>query len=332
MSTRHLILYPNCSMGGVTSVIRGRARRYPDDVFEVIFFQDRGGRDAFNDLPNVEIRVSRRDRAKPFVAYTLSTRQYATVHFLSCPEIAVHTADIENGERIYEFHSSDMKVIRGELELLSETAVHKIIAPSTYMVNRIRIALPGDWQLPVEREPNLVDTGIFHRKDERATPALASPRRPLIWVGRFDKGKAYRSFLRLLKILPQETFHGIMITSLESDPQRAAECLGEAGEDGVSRQVDLLANLPQSEIARIYRFARDSGGALISTSLLESFGYTVTEAAACGLPVIGFDLPALREHDDPEGLITLVDIGNVGALAAAVQSLDIPSGRIHARQ
>ncbi|WP_081993484.1 glycosyltransferase family 4 protein [Kocuria sp. ZOR0020] len=86
-------------------------------------------------------------------------------------------------------------------------------------------------------------------------------------------------------------------------------------------RVQLLLNVPQTEMASIYRDARRSGGVLVSTSLLESFGYTVVEALSCHLPVVAFDLPALREHDSHGVDYKLVAPGDVLELKDAILAL-----------
>ena len=60
--------------------------------------------------------------------------------------------------------------------------------------------------------------------------------------------------------------------------------------------------------------------AVISLSRYEGFGYTAIEAAACGKPFLGFNTSALAEVVT-EQLGTLVELNDVAALAAAVQTL-----------
>ena len=69
---------------------------------------------------------------------------------------------------------------------------------------------------------------------------------------------------------------------------------------GAGRESGLLAGLPgvelvgttsDPELARLYRGAT----ALVFPSKLEGFGLPPVEAAACGVPTVGSDLPVLRE-------------------------------------
>lgn len=317
MKQHHLIVYPNCSKGGVTSVIRGRATASPDQVFHAVFTHDKGGANAFADLDNVHVRIIRKDRAVLYLNHILSKFGYVDASFLSCPQIFNEVEAPVTTRIDYEFHSSDLQVIQNELGRLKLERAERIVTPSGHMASQLRPMLPLHLQPKVTVVPNLVDTNVFSRRTEESTPEESSGGIPLIWVGRFDKGKGYRYFLRLLQSLPEQ-YHGVMVVSYEQGPERAAEFLGEAAYDRVDDRVQLLLNQPQSEMATIYQNAAAAGGALVSTSLLESFGYTVAEALECGLPVAAFDLPALRERTAEPGAIRFADIGDVQELRDAV--------------
>lgn len=317
MKQQHLIVYPNCSKGGVTSVIRGRAAAHPDHEFHAIFFNDKGGLNAFADLENVHVRIVRKDRLAKYIAFILAQREYATASFLSCPQIFNDVEVPETTRTDYEFHSSDLQVIQNELDKLNLDRAERIVTPSAYMASQLRPMLAPHLQTKVAVEPNLVDTNIFCSRESGASQVVHADRIPLVWVGRFDKGKGYRYFLRLLRSLPEEYF-GIMVASFEQGPERAAEFLGEAAYDRVDDRIQMLLNQPQREMAQIYQDAAEEGGALVSTSLLESFGYTVAEALECGLPVAAFDLPALRERNASAESMRFADIGDVQELRDAV--------------
>lgn len=319
MSPRRLIVYPNCSKGGVTSVIRGRAATSPEIQFDVVFLHDRGGRDAFNDLDNVSVRICRKDRAPAYITYVSNTRNYESVSLLSVPEL---THQVEWPDEMvvnYEFHSSDLDIISREISHLKLDQINRVVAPSRFMADQIIPLLPEDESHKAVTVPNLVDHRLFrppHASSDTGVYDFGDSI-PLIWVGRFDKGKSYRSFVRLLGVLPQH-YVGVLITSMENDPQRAGDFYGEVYTQGVNARTTVLLNVPQHEIADIYRAATVAGGYLVSTSLLESFGYTVAEAIATGLRVVAFQLPALREHPDPGRLVRFVDIGSVTEMRDAI--------------
>jgi len=60
---------------------------------------------------------------------------------------------------------------------------------------------------------------------------------------------------------------------------------------------------------------------LVLPSRHEAFGMVVTEAAACGLPTVGFALGVLNDFSGPAHAGVAVPQGDISALATAVRSL-----------
>lgn len=318
---RHLIVYPNCSKGGVTSVIRGRARKNPEIHFDVVFFNDRGGRFAFEDLPNVTVRIVRQDRSTSYFNYLMENFSYSSVSVLSSPATSNQLVKFENCRVTYEFHSSDMSIVKEEIDQLEVDRIARFIAPTSVMTEQIRDLLPLRVRDRLEVESNLVDTALFstdgraeffaNSRFEQDANAI-----PLIWVGRFDSGKGYQYFIRTIAQLPEQ-YVGHVIVSLESDPDRADKFLSECAAMGVEDRVRLYLNLSQAQIAEAYRSVRDAGGWCVSTSLMESFGYSVAEARACGLRVAAFDLPVWDAYAHDSAVVT-VPTGSIPALVRVI--------------
>src|SRR5699024_4677826 len=213
-------------------------------------------------------------------------------------------------------HTSNINVIIKELQVLNLDTVDEITVPSQQMSMAVEPLLTQEHKHKLQVLPNLVDKNVF-RPDgpldfytKQTTPAVGKV--PLVWVGRFEEGKGFRQFLRALAELPTEYF-GIVVVSLEKGPERPTEFLMECAVNGVSDRVELYLNQPQTEIAKLYRWTKTRGGAAVSTSLLESFGYFVAEATACGLPVVAFELPVWKEQEHSQ-LISSVPIGSVSSL------------------
>lgn len=314
---KHLVYYPNCSKGGVSTVIRGRAVDEPESVFHCVFVNDRGGRDAFSDLANVQVRLVARDRLNAYLAFLDAQFAYDDISILSDARALNESKFADSTKVRYELHSSNMAIVRKEmLELDAEKAGH-LVVPSEYMANRIEteVGLPSG--LPLAIRPNLVDSNLFHGGDSHSS-YFPEEVIPLIWIGRFDKDKGVKHFVRALSLLPPE-YHGYVIVSLESDPLRTADFLGELSASGVGSRVHFLMNVSQARLSEMMREARDLRGAFVSTSLMESFGYSVVESLECGLRVIAFELPPFGEHSDPRSLLQQVDIGDVNSLASAIR-------------
>ena len=266
---RKLIIYPNCSKGGVSSVIRGRAADEPDTHFDVVFFNDRGGLRTFSDISNVNVRIIREDRAIAYLTYIVSRMEYDSVHVLSAPKIA--NALVENPDVVvvYEFHSSNMTVVEQELKELDVDKMSQIAVPSEIMKLKIGDRLPRRTLARLIVIPNLVDHRVFSNEGPSdffdRDPKFADPKlRPIVWVGRFDKDKGYQYAVRALARLP-EGFFGIFVVSLEHDPVRTSRFLSECDALGVRDRVQLYMNLSQPEIANLYRSARERDGVYVST-------------------------------------------------------------------
>ncbi|WP_156125261.1 hypothetical protein [Kocuria sp. ZOR0020] len=155
-----------------------------------------------------------------YLNHVLSQREYADVSFLSCPDIVTKLTVPSEVKIDYEFHSSNMTIVADEISNLELSKLNRLIVPSVYMATQLEPLLPTDHVDQVTVVPNLVDTSVFTFDEALEEPAQISSR-PLIWVGRFDKGKGYRYFLRLLAQLP-DNYHGVVIVSLETGPDRAA--------------------------------------------------------------------------------------------------------------
>lgn len=319
---KQLIVYPNASKGGITSVIRGRAAAEPNVRFDVLFFNDRGGSQAFADLKNVRTAILPKGRAEFAAKYLHSQNSYDTISILSAPSMMKHLADVSAHVR-YEFHSSDMSVNKREIDALELGSIDELSVPSNFMASAIQHIIPAQFRKKLSVTPNLVDGTIFSAEGTtdfyRDLPSERSSSNaiPLVWVGRFDEGKGYRHFLRALGMLPSK-YYGVVVVSLEKDPSRASAFLNEAAVAGVFDRVELYLNQSQFEMAKLYRWAAQRGGRAVSTSLLESFGYFVAESAACGLPVVAFNLPVWKEHEN-QNKISTVPVGSVTELVRAIQ-------------
>lgn len=319
---RKLIVYPNLSKGGVSAVIRGRATSEPDTKFNAVFFNDKGGADSFADLPNVEVSLVKQSRAKNYLTFLTNQFQYDEIAILSSPDIANEVAALDQNAVHYEFHSSDMGIIENEIKKLELDRLAAIHAPSDVMVQKIRELLPRRIWKRLTVLPNLVDTRNFApsgRADFFKTSGFKNEGTiPLMWVGRFDQGKAFAHFARLLGALPAK-YVGHVVVSLEDDPLRADRFLSECAGMGILERVRIYLNLSPVTMANAYRSVRDANGWLVSTSLNESFGYAVAEATATGLRVAASDLPVWDLFADT-GLVHRSPSGAVLHLADTIRT------------
>lgn len=115
----------------------------------------------------------------------------------------------------------------------------------------------------------------------------------------------------------------VMVGDLGWDSNEADRLRREAR--GAPDRVRVEGAVPAEELAERYRRARF----LVSASRYEGWPIAVAEAMASGLPVVGFDVPGMRELVRPGVDGVLVAAGDTGSLGAAIAEVwsDPEAGR-----
>lgn len=311
--------YVNCSMGGMGTVLRNRALHDEDSRHLLYFTKDAGGRGSFAQLNDTDLRITERARLPASIQYACQELDVSEISIISMPDVAVAVNNAGLGSKlVYEIHTSDAKVIGHELGILQNFGDVRVRVPSLYTRDQVDSIRPAGLKCHFEVVPNTVDVEIFKRSGSAVL--LDDQSIPLVWVGRLDKGKNPNDLLRVLKILPMR-YVGIFVITLESGPDRFSDFIGLAAQYGVLDRISVFSDISQSAMADLFRGARRQDGVFVSTSLAESFGYSVLEASLCGLPVVAYQVGAIGEHQSD--LIHLVSAGSVQGLSAEI--LDIAS-------
>jgi glycosyltransferase involved in cell wall biosynthesis len=126
--------------------------------------------------------------------------------------------------------------------------------------------------------------------DPRFCPAPLERHRPplLLAVGRLARVKRFELALEAARQARTET-GDVQITIVGDGPERPAlEAWIER--HGARSWVTLAGRVDDAELVRLYR----SASLLISASLAEGWGMTITEAAACGTPAVATDVVGHR--------------------------------------
>ena len=105
--------------------------------------------------------------------------------------------------------------------------------------------------------------------------------------------------------------------------------LAIAGKEGdaAGTVARVIAELGLRDSVHLLGYRRDlpilleSADVFLSSSLAEGLGTAILEAMAVDLPVVAFDVPAIREMTDSGKYATLVPIGDVEGLAAAAMGI-----------
>lgn len=314
-----LTIYPNCSLGGMTSVYLNRCLDNPSDVFSFVFLSDKGGKDAFTNLSNTHTRIVRKDRLVNYLDFAVEKVEYDEIRITSIPSLPKILKEKCNSKIIYEFHTSSLDIISRELNELASDCIDEIWVPSNYLKTIVESSSTANLVVKVVR--NIANSNIFNTiSDNKNKYDFPADKVPIFWIGRFDKGKNYKDFFRVLSLL-DDRYMGYIILSMENDSARYAEAIGDLAFYNLSDRVKFFLNLSQQEISDFYRSSVKENGLFCSTSLAESFGYGVLEASMAGLPVVAYDVGGLSEHIEQGYDIKMVNVGDTVQLAEKITSI-----------
>jgi glycosyltransferase involved in cell wall biosynthesis len=188
-------------------------------------------------------------------------------------------------------------------------AVDAVVTVSDHIARTFRGAFPG-YAGPVVTVGNGVDVERFNPRPERAAE-VAGGRRVILFVGRISPEKGLHTLLEAFAAVagrlddvdlviagPHAALTPDFLTSLSSDAMvhellrfydRSGACLYPAhleallDRHGLRDRVRFLGALSQQELVGVYQQA----DVVVNPSLSESFGISVVEGMASGLPVVG---------------------------------------------
>ncbi len=224
-------------------------------------------------------------------------------------------------------------------------AADAVVAVSDHVAQLFRRAIP-DYAGLVDTVYNGVDTDIFRPAE---TPAADDGERRILFVGRVSPEKGIHTLIeafgeicrrhpgaRLALAGPRTILPHRYLVGLSDDPrvrslsayydgtitrdyQHHLDALVIRG--GMTGRVEFLGPLPHHELVSRYRNAH----VVVNPSYSETFGISIVEGMACGIPVVGTRIGGMQETivDGRTGL--LVEAGEADALADAVcRLLDRP--------
>lgn len=143
---------------------------------------------------------------------------------------------------------------------------------------------------------NIVDTeGTMHYQ---SAPWLNPSGQPVLaWIGRIERNKNWRLFLEIGQVLSGRYPH-LQLWLFEDaniyEVDERNEFYKMVQRNELGNRLTVHSNIPHSHMPHYLSAVGDSGGMLISTSIVESFGYAAAEALSCRCPVLSTDSGGVR--------------------------------------
>lgn len=201
----------------------------------------------------------------------------------------------EAEDNIYKRHSLYKKILSSIIG--KATAV---VAVSEYLLNAIRNFSEGKRFSVI---PNVVDTAVFHLRPQ-------------------DEKKSFIQFIHISTLNhpknPEAIFEAFGIAKIRGLSFRLVVVSSDinnvnrlAAQFGIEKETTFFSEMPQGQLQKLVH----QSDALVLFSRYETFGCVVTEANACGKPVIVSDIPAMRENVVSEENGVFAVNGNANDLA-----------------
>jgi glycosyltransferase involved in cell wall biosynthesis len=201
------------------------------------------------------------------------------------------------------------------------TAFYRWVAPRAYRSADVVFALAPYFADLVRRRgarcvevvPNGIDLADVGLPAGRVAPSAQTAPHPLrmLSVGRLAVEKGLVHLLAACRLLDPDIDYELTIAGsgvLEAQLRAAAADLP---------RIRFVGDIPRQSLGAVYR-AHD---VFVMPTLSEAFSLVVVEALACGLPVIGTTIDALRAQVQDGGNGLLVRPADPAALAAAIERL-----------
>jgi N-acetyl-alpha-D-glucosaminyl L-malate synthase BshA len=224
-------------------------------------------------------------------------------------------------------HGTDITLVGADESFLPLTrfsiaASDAVTAPSAWLVEATYRNLEVPRAIRIDMVPNFVDTERFHPPPRDEGAGTRRRRRTVVHVSNFRPLKRVQDVVRIFARVRATT--PALLRLVGNGPERSGAA-ALTHELGLADDVEFLGegvNLP--EVLR-------GADVFLLPSETESFGLAALEALACGVPVVASAVGGLPEVITDGEVGFLRPVGDVAAMADAVQRLLTDEGLRHAQ-
>ncbi len=282
--------YKYCTMGGCETVLSTRMHELQSLGIDshIIFLKGGEGEILFQDLGD-RVSICRRPAE---LRNKLSALKPDFLLSLDTPQIHKQLDRRPPGFRyIYEVHTpypDGLKRLRHQ----NWRGVSAILTPTHAHRELVLSLLSGRIDCPVEVVPNPLPSNAG---DYCEAPKY--PRPVVIWVGRLDPHKNWRMFIEICRSLNTSgtDMEYWLVGTNKISPLQKALLWEEIKKANLAKRFRWLPFVQYEKMNRLLRFTASSGGCLVYTSHLESFGMAAAEAMANSCPVVVPDLGGFHD-------------------------------------
>jgi glycosyltransferase involved in cell wall biosynthesis len=321
-----LFVYQFCTLGGVETVLKNRLNAFRKLGISphVVFLHDFGGSKIFEGLKNIHYEHRERELRR-----IVEEGEFDFVIPIDTPQIyPVLRESRFKGLLVTEVHTNNLNNLK-YVSMIGKTETRAIITPSHFEKELIYKEIGGFDKdgVPIYVIPNPVDLDVFYFRE----PKNKSAKRIIGWVGRLEKEKNWKHFLKIASLLVKERrdLLFLMVGGYSAEEDVKKDLLACAKQMDLMDHLKWIPFLEYERMPGVYSLISSSGGCLVTTSVIEPFGMTVIEAMACQCPVVASRVGGFQEiiEDGSNGFLYEVNhtpeaTGKIDALLESISERD----------
>ena len=279
------------------------------------FSQDYGISATLGDYPHVYFERNSAELRK-----IATEGDFDAAVVIDTPEYFEALNDIPGTALITEVHTTTEKGLGYLSDIRWSTRGY--IVPSIYSRRILRDRFGIGERQPVHVVPNSLQASLF----PRVVVSVGSDRPVFGWVGKLDDHKNWRGFLDVaLRVRDSGLDADFWLIGGETAPSAVeGELVDEIEARGLGSHCRWFPRIEYEAMHRVYAAVRQSGGAMIVTSIDESFGMSVLEALMSGCPVIASRVGALPELAPDKSYLRLYEVHHSDEAAKLAVELSDP--------